>query len=413
MFSQQQIPSDRRAKPPAGDPYLAPGEQGVPAGRGRRRAAALHRLGLAVDVHDAPEPVPAPARRQADAGRHGEGRPGRLGQVRQDPSLIRHAWGTWSQRRRRARTTRARARRAGGGRRRTGGAPGDPRNIGWLYVLPGLAFYVLFTLAPLLHTVYYSLFSWDGLTEKTWVGLANYGEALRDDVLRDSFVHSAVLIVYYAVLPVIIGLLLTAALTRTAIRGFRFFRTTLFLPQLIAGVVIAQAWTWIYAGEGPAQPRARARRARARSRGPGWATSRGRCPSIGAIGSWVTFGLCMVLFIAGVQKIPTSLYDAARVDGAGAVREFFAVTLPGLAQRDPRRLRADDDQRPAQLRHRLQHDGRRPGRARRIVPSMYMYQNAFLYNRVGYAAAIATVLAVAIFLLAAIVLRIGDRGERD
>ena len=69
-------------------------------------------------------------------------------------------------------------------RRRTGGAPGDPRNIGWLYVLPGLAFYLLFTLAPLLHTVYYSLFSWDGLTAKTWVGLANYGEAMRDDVLR-------------------------------------------------------------------------------------------------------------------------------------------------------------------------------------------------------------------------------------
>ena len=98
--------------------------------------------------------------------------------------------------------------------RRRGGAPGDPRNIGWLYVLPGLAFYVLFTLAPLLHTVYYSLFDWDGLTPKTWVGLANYGEALRDSVLRDSFVHSAILIVYYAVFPVIIGLVLTAALTR-------------------------------------------------------------------------------------------------------------------------------------------------------------------------------------------------------
>ena len=54
------------------------------------------------------------------------------------------------------------------------------------------------------------------------------------------------LIVFYAVIPVIIGLLLTAALTRTAIRGFRFFRTTLFLPQLIAGVVIAQAWVWVY-----------------------------------------------------------------------------------------------------------------------------------------------------------------------
>ena len=137
-----------------------------------------------------------------------------------------------------------------------------PRNIGWLYVLPGLAFYGLFTLAPLVHTVYYSLFSWDGLTGKTYVGLANYGSAIADQALRSSFVHSAVLIAFYAVLPVIIGLVLTAALTRHPVRGFRFFRTALFLPQLIAGVVIAQAWTWIYDDNGPLNGALRSRRPR-------------------------------------------------------------------------------------------------------------------------------------------------------
>jgi raffinose/stachyose/melibiose transport system permease protein len=296
------------------------------------------------------------------------------------------------------------------GRRRTGGAPGDPRNIGWLYVLPGLAFYVLFTLAPLLHTVYYSLFSWDGLTGKTWVGLANYSEALRDDVLRDSFVHAGILIVYYAVLPVIIGLLLTAALTRTAVRGFRFFRTTLFLPQLIAGVVVAQAWTWIYASDGPLN-RALELVGLGSFARPWLGDFTWALPSIGAIGSWVTFGLCMVLFIAGVQKIPTSLYDAVRVDGAGAVREFFVVTLPGLRNEILVAfvLTTINALRNFDIVYNTTAGG--PG-GETIVPSMYMYQNAFLYNRVGYAAAIATVLAVAIFVLAGIVLRVGDRGER-
>ena len=83
------------------------------------------------------------------------------------------------------------SRRQARARRRRRHAPGDPRNIGWLYVLPGLLVYLLFTLAPLLHTVYYSLFSWDGLTAKTWVGLANYREAVRDHVLLISFVHSS------------------------------------------------------------------------------------------------------------------------------------------------------------------------------------------------------------------------------
>jgi raffinose/stachyose/melibiose transport system permease protein len=290
-------------------------------------------------------------------------------------------------------------------------APGDPRNIGWLYVLPGLAFYVLFTLAPLLHTVYYSLFDWDGLTPKTWVGLANYGEALRDSVLRDSFVHSAILIVYYAVFPVIIGLVLTAALTRSAIRGFRFFRTVLFLPQLIAGVVIAQAWTWIYASEGPLNRFLELIGLGSLAR-PWLGDFTWALPSIGAIGSWVTFGLCMVLFIAGVQKIPTSLYDAARVDGAGPVREFFAVTLPGLRAEILVAfvLTTINALRSFDIVYNTTAGG--PGGST-IVPSMYMYQNAFLYNRVGYAAAISTVLAIAIFLLAALVLRIGDRGEHQ
>ena len=53
-------------------------------------------------------------------------------------------------------------------------------------------------------------------------------------------------------------------------------------------------------------------------------------PAVGLVGTWVTYGLCFVLFMAGVQKIPQSLYDAARVDGAGPLREFFAVTLPAL-----------------------------------------------------------------------------------
>jgi raffinose/stachyose/melibiose transport system permease protein len=294
-------------------------------------------------------------------------------------------------------------------RRRRGSAPGDPGNIGWLYVLPGLLFYLLFTLGPLLHTVYYSLFSWDGLTGKTWVGLANYGEAIRDHVLLIAFVHSAVLIAFYAVIPVAIGLMLTAALTRTAIRGFRFFRTTLFLPQLIAGVVIAQAWVWVYDASGPWNRLLELVGLGSLVR-PWLGDFTWALPSIGVIGTWVTFGLCMVLFVAGVQKIPLELYDAARVDGAGVVREFLAVTLPGLRNEILVAfvLTTINALRSFDIIYNTTAGG--PGNTT-IVPSMYMYQNAFLFNRVGYAAAIAVILALAIFVLAAIMLRIGDRSE--
>ena len=288
-------------------------------------------------------------------------------------------------------------------------APGVPRNIGWLYVLPGLLFYFLFTLAPLVHTVYYSLFSWDGLTGKTWIGLANYSEALRDHDLVWSFIHSGVLIVFYAVIPVVVGLLLTAALTRFAVRGFRFFRTALFLPQLIAGVVVAQAWTWIYADDGPLNEFLRLIGLGSWVR-PWLGDFTWALPSLGVIGTWVTFGLCMVLFISGVQKIPATLYEAARVDGAGPVREFFVVTLPGLRGEVLVAfvLTTINALRSFDIVYNTTAGG--PG-GTTLVPSMYMYQNAFLYNRVGYAAAVATILAVVIFVLAGIVLRIGDRSE--
>jgi raffinose/stachyose/melibiose transport system permease protein len=303
------------------------------------------------------------------------------------------------------------ARRRLAWRRRSGrAAPGDPRNVAWLYVLPGLAFYGLFTLAPLIHTVYYSLFSWDGLTAKTYVGLANYSDAIADHTLRSSFAHAAVLIAFYAAIPVVLGLLLTAALTRHTVRGFRFFRTVLFLPQLIAGVVIAQAWTWIYDDSGPVNWTLRKVGLGSLAR-PWLGDFSWALPAIGTIGTWVTYGLCMVLFVSGVQKIPSSLYDAARVDGAGAFREFFSVTLPGLRGEILVAvvLTTINALRSFDIVYNTTAGG--PGGST-LVPSLYMYQNAFLYNKVGYAAAVATILAVTIFILAGIVLRVGDRGER-
>jgi raffinose/stachyose/melibiose transport system permease protein len=190
--------------------------------------------------------------------------------------------------------------------------PGEPRRVAYLYLLPGLALFGLFVLFPLGRAAWISLFALDGVTPGEWVGLDNYEAVATEADLRRAFVHSGVLIAFYALLPVAIGLLLAAAATRTRVRGLAALRTILFLPQVIALVVVAVTWRLIY------QP-------------TGWLGDFDLAlPAVGLIGTWVAYGLCFVLFMAGVQKIPQSLYDAARVDGAGPVREFFAVTLPAL-----------------------------------------------------------------------------------
>ena len=175
---------------------------------------------------------------------------------------------------RRARPGDPRARR--GRRRKTGRAPGEPRNVAYLYILPGLAAYLIFTFFPLLQTVRLSFYDWDGLTPKKWIGLDNYRELWNTPEIQAAFQHSVELILFYAVFSIVLGLVLTALLTRFRVRGFLFFRTVLFMPQTIATVVVAQAFVWIY------DPSGRSTNSCARSASTSWprrgsVTSHGRC----------------------------------------------------------------------------------------------------------------------------------------
>lgn len=300
-------------------------------------------------------------------------------------------------------SVRALRRVAGRGRR----PPGEPRRIGYLYFLPSFLLYGGFVLLPLLHGLWLSFFEWNGLTKETWVGLANYRELWTDPDIRSAFFHAATLIVFYSLVPVALGLLLAASLSRIKVRGLGAFRTLLFLPQIVPMVVVALIWRRIYAPEGPLNQGLHAVGLGGLARP--WLGDFGLAlPSVGLVGTWVLFGLCMVLFLAGVQKIPNSLYDAARVDGAGPVREFFAVTLPGLRGEIAvaMTLTIIAALRNFDLIYLMTQGG--PGNAT-SVPAYEVYQRAFHSAQVGSAAAIGMTLALVIFAIAFLVTRLAER----
>jgi raffinose/stachyose/melibiose transport system permease protein len=286
-------------------------------------------------------------------------------------------------------------------------APGEPRQVAYLYLAPAFFFYLLFAFGPLAYTTWLSFFDWDGLTVGTWVGLDNYDEVLSDPDIRASFVHSFELIFFYAVLPCVLGLLLVSVIAHGRVRGVTFFRAVLFMPQTIATVVVAIVWVWIYAPDGPLNEALRAVGLGSLARGWlgdfTWALR-----ALGLVGTWVMFGLCLVLFLAGIQKIPQSLYEAARVDGAGRVREFFAVTLPGLRGELAVALTLTTIMalRTFDLIYVSTQGG--PGTST-TVPSVLVYQNAFSNGRVGLAAAVAVVLTLLIFVVAFGITRLVDR----
>jgi raffinose/stachyose/melibiose transport system permease protein len=286
-------------------------------------------------------------------------------------------------------------------------APGEPRRVAYLYLAPALLFYLVFAFGPLVYTTWLSFFDWDGLTVGTWVGLDNYKTIFEQPGIRASFVHSFELIVFYAILPVVLGLILASLIAHTRVRGQAFFRAALFLPQTIATVVVAIAWSWIYAPAGPLNEALRTVGLGGVARG--WLGSfTFALPALGLVGTWVMFGLCLVMFLAGIQKVPQSLYEAARVDGAGRVREFFAVTLPGVRGELAVALTLTTilALRTFDLIYVATAGG--PGTST-TVPSVLVYQNAFANGRVGLGAAVAVVLTVMIFALAFAITRLVDR----
>ena len=199
-------------------------------------------------------------------------------------------------------------------------------------VVPAAFFYVLFVLRPLVLTVQYSFYDWNGVGASTFVGADNYTRLVEKPELLGSIVNALELIIYFSFIPVVLGLLTAATIRKFAASRLALVsRTVLFLPQVIPLVAAGIMWTWLLATDGLVNEIMRAV-----GLGPvtrAWlgdtSTALG---AVGVIGAWVALGLCLLLLLSAMTKIDPALYEAARIDGAGAIREFFAITLPSVRQ---------------------------------------------------------------------------------
>jgi raffinose/stachyose/melibiose transport system permease protein len=214
--------------------------------------------------------------------------------------------------------------------------------------------------------------------------------------------------VFYALLPVAIGLVLAGLVARAQVRGLALFRAVVFLPQVIAMVVVAVMWRMIY------DPNNGALNELLRGVGLGslaqsWLGDFDLAlPAVGLVGTWVWYGLAMVLLTAGVQKIPQSLYDAARVDGAGIVREFLAVTLPALRGEIAVALTLTTIQALRNFDLIYITTGGGPGDST-SVPAFQVYNRAFETGQVGSAAALGIALTFVIFVISFGINRFAER----
>ncbi len=285
---------------------------------------------------------------------------------------------------------------------------GKKRKVEWkayLYLLPAFVLFAVFLGVPAVQTAQYSLFRWNGIGPSTWVGLQNYAELFTDPVLRSSFLHAGVLIFFYAVIPIVVALFLTSIISRGAnLRGMSLFRTMLFLPQVVASVVVATTWVAIYSPDGLVNQLLRLIGLDSLTRA--WLGDFDTAlPAVGIIGSWLGIGLCLVLFLSGVANIQPELFEAARIDGAGPMGEFFSITLPALRGQIAVALTLTvvAALKTFDLVYITTRGG--PGTST-TLPAFEAYNRAFNTGKVGSAAAVAILLTAIILIVTVLIQKI-------
>jgi raffinose/stachyose/melibiose transport system permease protein len=269
--------------------------------------------------------------------------------------------------------------------------PGTSRWVGWLFVAPALLVYAVFVLRPLILTVQYSLYRWDGIGPSSWVGLDNYVKVFTDPDLFDTILNAVKLILFFSAIPVLLGLVIAATIRRIAASRLALVaRTVLFLPQVIPLVAAGIAWSWLLSSTGLVNQVLSLVGLGGVTRA--WLGDFSTAlPAVGVIGAWVLLGLCTLLFLAGMSKIDPALYEAARMDGAGALREFFSITVASLRQEIGVGVTVTVIAALAAFDIIYISTQGGPGNAT-MVPGLEIYYLAFAERQVGVASALAVVL---------------------
>lgn len=286
----------------------------------------------------------------------------------------------------------------------------------WLYLLPGVLALTAVIIVPFGLNLFYSLHRWKGgLSPMHWYGIGNYTDLLHDSAFWGSFRNSLWMIVAMVIVPTLIGLLLAAVLfdyigKNVGNRTASFLRATYYLPQIMPVAVAGIVWNWIFNAETGAL------NALLRNLGianpPNWLGDPSLAlPAVMLVLVWIQIGYPTVIFMSALQRVDPELYEAAELDGAGWFRRFRAITVPQIK---PETFVITLTCTIAALKvfapiYVLTRGG---PELSTLVPSYYSFLNFFDKSKVGYGAAVATVLTLVIIVVAGVIQLLQNRSAR-
>jgi raffinose/stachyose/melibiose transport system permease protein len=278
----------------------------------------------------------------------------------------------------------------------------DSRSIYYWYTLPGAIAFVAVVAYPLFRNIQISFTKWNGYGVAKNVGWRNYAKLMHDSSFWVSFLHAFEFMIAMSIIPTVLGLIFGALIFDFISPYFpkswtTFFRMGLFMPQIVPITVTSVLWTWLLSpNEGVIN---NVLKSFGMKNPPDWLGSdHAAILAISAVCIWIQIGYTITIFITGMGRIDPSLNEAADLDGANWWQRFRAITVTQLAPEISivlltTTVAAIKIFAPVQIM-----TGGGPGNST-YVPSFYSYFNFFTTQRVGYGAAIATVMVLLLSVL--------------
>ncbi|MDZ7314826.1 MAG: sugar ABC transporter permease [candidate division KSB1 bacterium] len=264
---------------------------------------------------------------------------------------------------------------------------------GYLLMAPYWLHFLFFMAYPLTFSLILVFHKWDIYTPMQWVGLGNFARLFRDELFFQAILNTLLFLAIHIPLQIVFALFFAVLLNQN-IRGRGFYRAVYFLPVIVSGVVVSVLFQQLFSQETgvlntilfklglPKIPWLSS---------PEWAM-----PSIAVMATWKNIGFYIVLFLAGLQTIPTSLYESAQIDGATSWQQFRRITLPML---NPTMLLVIILSTIGGFSLFIEPyilTGGGPMN-RTLSAMLYIYKQAFYFNRMGYAATLGFFFALIIF----------------
>lgn len=290
---------------------------------------------------------------------------------------------------------------------------------GLLFASPWILGFLAFSVYPLLSSLYYSFTKFNAVTAPKWVGLKNFQDVFADPLVWKSLLNTLFISFVSTPINLSVALLLACIVTKN-FRGKGFVRTAFFLPSVIPMVAATMVWIWMF---DPTYGYINNVLGWFGFDGPAWLLdARYTKGALVLMGTWNT-GTIMLVCMAALQSVPKSYYESAEIDGAGAVRRFFSITLPCVAH-------VFVYQAILSIINSFQYfqqvyiivtanAGVKGGSAAGgpensiLMYPLYIFHNAFTYLKMGKASAMAWILFIIVAILTVIMTKVTKRVTED